>query len=60
MALQFSLSEVQKLQDQLKEIDEQRVDGKFVDEAGVVLSGSDEVSELLRRCLLWSGVVLER
>jgi len=56
----FSVSEVQKLQDQLREIDEQRVDGQFRTEGGEVLAGSDEVSDLLRRCLLWSGIVLER
>jgi len=56
----FSVSEVQKLQAQLREIDEQRVDGKFKSASGEIVQGSDEVSELLNRCLLWSGIVLER
>ncbi|KAK0708791.1 hypothetical protein B0T21DRAFT_298364 [Apiosordaria backusii] len=56
----FATSEVQKLQAKLKEIDESRVDGKFVDEEGNVLRGSDQVSTLLARCLRWSDIVLER
>ncbi|KAH8911680.1 hypothetical protein BR93DRAFT_921653 [Coniochaeta sp. PMI_546] len=56
----FSSTEVQKLQAQLKEIDEQRKDGKFVSADGSVLAGSDEVADLLQRCLLWSEIVLER
>ncbi|OIW23466.1 hypothetical protein CONLIGDRAFT_128597 [Coniochaeta ligniaria NRRL 30616] len=56
----FSSTEVQKLQAQLKEIDEQRKDGKFVSEDGSVLAGSDEVADLLQRCLLWSEIVLDR
>ncbi|KAK3942236.1 hypothetical protein QBC46DRAFT_380367 [Diplogelasinospora grovesii] len=56
----FSTSEVQKLQAQLKEIDESRVDGKFVGPDGKPLAGSDAESELLKRCLLWSDIVLER
>jgi hypothetical protein len=56
----FSNTEVQRLQDQLKEIDNQRVDGKFVTASGEVPVGNEEVSELLRRCLLWSEIVLER
>lgn len=58
--IQFSSTEVQKLQAQLKEIDEQRKDGKFVSADGSVLAGSDEVADLLQRCLLWSEIVLER
>lgn len=56
----FSTSEVEKLQAQLKEIDELRVDGKFLTAQGNVAAGSDEVSETLRRCLAWSEIVLER
>ncbi|KAB5554412.1 hypothetical protein GE09DRAFT_964565 [Coniochaeta sp. 2T2.1] len=56
----FSTSEVQKLQAQIQEIDDQRVDGKFVSADGSVISGSDEVSELVERCLLWSQIVLDR
>lgn len=56
----FSTSEVQKLQAQLKEVDAQRVDGKFVSASGEVPAGNEEVCELLRICLLWSNMVLER
>ncbi|KAK3365695.1 hypothetical protein B0T24DRAFT_396307 [Lasiosphaeria ovina] len=56
----FSTTEVQKLQAQLKEIEASRVDGKFVNSEGKVPSGSDELSDLLSRCLRWSDIVLER
>ena len=56
----FSTSEVTKLQGNLKEIDESRVDGKFVDKEGNAYRGSEQVSELLNRCLAWSQIVLER
>jgi hypothetical protein len=56
----FSTTEVQRLQAQLKEIDAQRVDGKFVAANGEIPTGNDEVCELLRICLLWSDIVLER
>ncbi|KAF9880756.1 hypothetical protein CkaCkLH20_01798 [Colletotrichum karsti] len=56
----FSPSEVQKLQAQLRELDEKRKDGKFVSEDGKVPAGSEEVAELLEKCLKWSEVVLER
>lgn len=36
------------------------MDGHFRGEDGSVLAGSDEVEDLLRRCLLWSDIVLER
>lgn len=36
------------------------VDGKFVGEDGKELRGSEAVSDLLRRCFLWSDIVLER
>lgn len=51
---------MQKLQAKLKEIEECRVNGKFVDAEGKELRGSDLVSELLKRCLAWSDIVLER
>ncbi|OAA67303.1 putative protein family UPF0662 [Niveomyces insectorum RCEF 264] len=44
----------------LKEIDDQKVDGKFLNDKGDVAAGNDEVSDLLRRCLLWADIVLER
>ncbi|PQE10224.1 hypothetical protein CJF32_00000736 [Rutstroemia sp. NJR-2017a WRK4] len=56
----FSSTEVTKLQNQLKEIDAKRVDGKFLTADGQVAAGSDEVSEHLERCLMWSEIVLER
>ncbi|TDZ33492.1 UPF0662 protein [Colletotrichum spinosum] len=56
----FSASEVQKLQAQLRELDEERKDGKFVNDDGTVPAGSDEVSALLDKCLKWSEIVLER
>lgn len=56
----FSASEVQKLQAQLKEVDAKRTDGKFMSVSGEVLEGNEEVCELLRICLLWSDIVLER
>jgi hypothetical protein len=57
---QFSTTEVQKLQAQLKEIDESRVDGKFLGPDGSPAAGGDEVADLLERCLQWSDIVLER
>jgi chemotaxis protein histidine kinase CheA len=58
--VQFSTSEVKRLQDQLKEIDAQRVDGHFVNASGQTLAGDGEVSELLRRILMWAEIILER
>lgn len=58
--MQFSSSEVEKLQQQLKEVESHQVDGKFVSAAGEVPAGNEEVCELLRICLLWSNIVLER
>lgn len=48
------------MQDQLKEIDSTRTDGKFLTTSGEVAQGNDEVSELLTRCLHWSEIVLTR
>ncbi|OLN86438.1 UPF0662 protein C30C2.08 [Colletotrichum chlorophyti] len=56
----FSPSEVQKLQAQLREIEEKRKDGKLLTEDGKVPAGSDELAALLEKCLEWSEVVLER
>ncbi|KAK3352004.1 hypothetical protein B0H65DRAFT_142405 [Neurospora tetraspora] len=56
----FSTSEVQRLQAQVKEIDESRVDGNFVGPDGEVLRGSERVSHLVDVCLKWSEIVLER
>ena len=49
-----------KLQDQLKEIDAKRVDGKFVDPDGSIPAGNEDVGNLLDRVLQWSETVLER
>lgn len=57
---QFSSSEVKRLQDQVKEIDTQRVGGHFVNASGGIPDGSHEVSDLLERILKWSEIVLER
>ncbi|EPE36833.1 hypothetical protein GLAREA_08996 [Glarea lozoyensis ATCC 20868] len=56
----FSATEVQKLQAQLKEIDAQRKEGKFVTVNGEVLAGDHEVSELLTKGIYWANMVLER
>ncbi|KAJ9156643.1 DUF2408 domain protein [Pleurostoma richardsiae] len=56
----FSVTEVEKLRSQLKDIGLKRVDGKFLNANGEVATGSDEVSDLLERCLQWTELVLER
>ncbi|KAI1751287.1 hypothetical protein F4782DRAFT_505307 [Xylaria castorea] len=56
----FSPKDIQKVEVQLKEIDETRKDGSFVDEQENVLQGNEKVTELLERCQLYTGVVLER
>jgi len=56
----FSATEVKKLQEQAKEIDTHRVDGKFVNASGEVPEGNDDVCALLDKCLMWSEIVLER
>lgn len=57
---QFSTSEVLKLQAQLREIHDSRVDGNFVNSEGKVPNGNAKVSELLQRCLKWTDIVLDR
>ncbi|KAK4104534.1 hypothetical protein N658DRAFT_521186 [Parathielavia hyrcaniae] len=56
----FSVTEVQKLRSKLQDISDSMVDGKFVDAEGKEYRGSHAVSDLLRRCLHWSDIVLER
>ena len=58
--VQFSTTEVKKLQVQIQEIDEKRKDGNFVAEDGNVPGGNAEVCDLLQRCLQWAELVLER
>jgi hypothetical protein len=60
LLVKFSSSEVLKLQAQAKEIDAQRVDGKFVAVSGQVPAGNEEVGELVFKCVRWSEIVLER
>jgi len=36
------------------------VDGHFVNASGQTPAGDDEVSELLRRILMWAEIILER
>ncbi len=57
---QFSVSEVQKLKSKLQEINDTLVDGKFVSPEGKEYRGSELVAGLIRRCLQWSDIVLER
>ena len=57
---QFSVTEVQKLKSKLQEIDDTLVDGNFVSPEGKEYRGSELVSGLVRRCLQWSDIVLER
>lgn len=45
---------------QLQEIDAKRVDGEFKTADGGTAKGSDEIAQLLDRCLSWSDIVLER
>ncbi|KAI1502817.1 hypothetical protein F5X99DRAFT_377577 [Biscogniauxia marginata] len=56
----FSPGDVHKFGAQLKEISDKRIDGKFLDEDGNVLKGSDGVSDLLDRCVSYTTVILER
>ncbi|KAI1439274.1 hypothetical protein GGR50DRAFT_14053 [Xylaria sp. CBS 124048] len=56
----FSPKEIYKFEAQLKEIDEMRKDGNFIDEKGNILEGSDQVSALLVRCQAYTGIILER
>lgn len=60
LPLKFHPKDIHKFELQLNEIDEMRKDGNFVDEQGNTLQGSDGVVSLLKRCQLYTGVVLER
>ncbi|KAI1173144.1 hypothetical protein F4777DRAFT_559095 [Nemania sp. FL0916] len=56
----FSPKDIQKFELQLKEIAETRKEGNFVDEQGNILQGSENVTALLERCQLYTGIILER
>jgi hypothetical protein len=56
----FSTSEVQKLKNQLLEIGEKRIEGKFCAQDGSVPPGGEEVCDLYQRCVYWADLVLER
>ncbi|EKD13808.1 hypothetical protein MBM_08009 [Drepanopeziza brunnea f. sp. 'multigermtubi' MB_m1] len=56
----FSANEVARLQAQLKEIDDLRVDGNFVSENGEIPVGNEEICDLLNKVLLWSEIVQQR
>ncbi|ORY65525.1 uncharacterized protein BCR38DRAFT_514239 [Pseudomassariella vexata] len=56
----FKPEDIHKFQAQLKEIDEKRVDGHFIDADGSVLAGSEQVCFLLDRCQNYTEVVLEK
>ncbi|KAH8201914.1 hypothetical protein TruAng_003906 [Truncatella angustata] len=56
----FKPEEIHRMQKQLREIDGKRVEGRFVDNDGNVLAGSDQVSSLLERCQNYSEIVVER
>ncbi len=58
--LQFPTAEVQGFRDQLKEIQNKMVDGKFLSEDGKTPAGQEIVVELLNRCFKWSEIVSAR
>ncbi|MCJ1340111.1 hypothetical protein MMC09_005405 [Bachmanniomyces sp. S44760] len=58
--MKFPKEEVIGFQEQLKEIEGTMVEGKFLGPDGKVPSGQEIVTELLRICKIWSGMVLER
>jgi hypothetical protein len=58
--IQFSTNEVARLQAQVKEIDDLRVDGNFVSENGEIPVGNEEICDLLNKVLLWSEIVQQR
>ncbi|KAI1107103.1 hypothetical protein F4804DRAFT_329625 [Jackrogersella minutella] len=56
----FTPSEIYKREAELKQIGEKRKDGQFIGTDGNVLRGSEIVSTLLDRCLIYTKIVLER
>ncbi|KAL9596482.1 MAG: hypothetical protein Q9179_004598 [Wetmoreana sp. 5 TL-2023] len=56
----FPASEVQRFQDQLREIQATMINGKFLAEDSTTPAGQHVATELLNRCLAWSDIVLSR
>ncbi|KAI9737740.1 MAG: hypothetical protein M1834_009108 [Cirrosporium novae-zelandiae] len=56
----FPVGEVKAFQDQLRQMEATMVDGKFIGENGTIPHGQELVGDLLKRCLYWSDMVLER
>ncbi|KAL2757969.1 hypothetical protein ACRALDRAFT_2098157 [Sodiomyces alcalophilus JCM 7366] len=56
----FSSSDVKSLRDQLEEISANFRSGAYKTPEGKYPAGSEEVDTLLRKCLLWADIVLER
>ncbi|KAI1778298.1 hypothetical protein F4818DRAFT_456186 [Hypoxylon cercidicola] len=56
----FSPAEIHKRESELREIGEKRKDGQFVDENGNVLKGSEDISNLLERCLTYTKIIIEK
>ncbi|ROT41520.1 hypothetical protein SODALDRAFT_270443 [Sodiomyces alkalinus F11] len=56
----FSSSDVKNLRDQLKEISANFRSGAYKTPEGEYPAGSEEIDALLRKCLLWADIVLER
>jgi hypothetical protein len=52
--------DIVKVQLQLKDVENKKVEGHFRDEDGSILTGSDQVSTLLARCQHYAEVVKER
>lgn len=48
------------LREQLKKIEANLKDGKFVNAEGNTLAGSDDLKSLMERCWRWTEIVLER
>jgi hypothetical protein len=57
---QFPENDVKNFKKELQEIDSQLQDGHFKSVSGDILGGEEVVLALLRRCLLWADLVLER
>ena len=46
----FSLLEVHVLQDQLRDIDSAKIDGKFINRQGVIINGQAQICDLIESC----------